>query len=221
VESSLQTQYQGGLRPPKNSQLDLKVWHNRPVDAACYDQGLQGLAVKELHQPGFHWSASRRFNPLWVIGIQLPGSYCFSEVDSRSKIMAIIDSLTPAVLEEAWKKLVKWLTTGIMVMWKENGAEWLGTIMSTHLATNPPMCVARLLRLARSDLNLERQETRLRTFAARVPEPACQALQQCIGKTREEPNMAETYAIVVLEELESRWTPDFELSPHLPTLSSK
>ena len=38
-------------------------------------------------------------------GLRLAGSYYFDEVDTDSKVMAVVDGLTPDVLKKVWTKL--------------------------------------------------------------------------------------------------------------------
>jgi hypothetical protein len=217
LESDLKARYQSSYCPPGN--ILGEAWYHILVNAACYDRGIQGLIVKDFHQPGHHWPTSRLFDPLWVMGIWLPGSYCFSETDSREKIMKMVDNMTPAILEEVRKRLDSWLREGVKAACEVSGEEWLQEALSTTLATNPPMCVGRLLRIARSELKIEEQRTRVRACSAQVLGRATKNLYNFTGKIRQEPNTGEAFAAIVLEELKLQWRPETELGT-LPPLTN-
>ena len=58
-------------------------WFTLLVSAACWDETIQMLVLKETEQPGLHWYNNRIFNPPWILGLQLPGSYQFPTVDTK------------------------------------------------------------------------------------------------------------------------------------------
>jgi hypothetical protein len=115
--------------------------------------------LKECLDPGRHWSMNRRFNPLWVLGIQLPGSYSNEYVDTKENIMAVVDSITPKILKEAERKMKEFFDG--LARSKMSAKGFLYSAQSKTPTTAPPKCVTDLLCEVRNELSRARSESAL------------------------------------------------------------
>jgi hypothetical protein len=140
------------------------------------------------------------------MGIQLPGSYCFKEVNNHSKIISIVDFLPSDILKEVWAKLRAWLDSALIAKRTSGEEGTLESTLSVYPATTPPACIAKLLRLTRSDMDQACSEARLKKSIANESGslgPAAHALVECLSKTRIEDLMVQSYSAIVVERLGS------------------
>jgi hypothetical protein len=106
---------------------------------------------------------------MWVDSIQLPSSYTREEVNTREKIMHIVDSLTPRILKAVYSKLKKLLNESIICATKEYGPQDIIPATSLIPCTTPAKCVATLLRKTRSEVTKLQQEICLRESLSSMP----------------------------------------------------
>lgn len=143
------------------------------VNAACYDTSIHEVVVKERLQSGYHWSLDRRFNPLCVMGLQLPGSYFHPAVNTQEKIFAKMHSLSSRILSETLPKLLQ-LLEGQISTTEEYGEEYLKMTLSMVPTTTPLGRVMDLLKIVQEEIDEFRQDVGLSkhefAFLDRAPE---------------------------------------------------
>ncbi|CZR59126.1 uncharacterized protein PAC_09018 [Phialocephala subalpina] len=200
---------------------DFARWSELLVSAACHDPAIQSLMVKEKLQPGHHWSSDRRFDRLWVLGLQLPGAYSHESVDTLAKIMRKVDSLTPKVLQKVYTILKECLEECISLATREYGKDYLQPALSMIPATTPPEFVSNFLRTCRHEINQTQSLIRLRNTLALIP---CHEAHSCLEKChdylksqREIPSLVDQFTTAVLDELEF-WKQPWMMLNNLPGL---
>ena len=147
---------------PRHSRKDpTRKWARYLIDAACYDESVQEIMLKEWQQPGHHWSNERKFHPGWVLGLYLPGGYVSRNVDTEAKIIEFVNQNTPAILEKVREKLAGYLGAVITEAKKEFGDEYCKKADSMWPATTPPLCLSELLRAGRRELDEWQQDIAL------------------------------------------------------------
>ena len=84
LKEAVREAYLNEPTPPTDPTSD---WPERVANALCLDQTIQDIVVNEKLQPGCHWDSKRLLDPLWIIGIYLPGSY--HNLNTESKVMSV------------------------------------------------------------------------------------------------------------------------------------
>jgi hypothetical protein len=207
LQRGIRTAYRKNPTLPDSNPIS--GWMHSLVRAACYDQTIQGIMVKEWLQPGLHWSTSRLFDPLWIDGIQLPGSYTFDMVDTRGKILERVNAMTPRILEKVMITLTEFLEEGVSLTEVEHGDGYLKAAMSLRAATTPPKCVVDLLRLTRDELIELKDDFHLSKAMDRLSLrdlPASKTVFQYLKKERKNSSLTKTITREVTESLKS-WLP--------------
>jgi hypothetical protein len=133
------------------------LWVDAMVAAACYDSEIQGVMLKENLQPGLHWCTNRLFNPLWVRGIYLSGSYRFASVNTMERIITRVNSLTPEILKKVESKLIGLIEDARAGAITKHGEDFLHAALSLKPTTTPASCVTHLPRMLK-DHRKELQE---------------------------------------------------------------
>ncbi|KAK0105405.1 hypothetical protein ONS95_004222 [Cadophora gregata] len=127
-------------------------WIDRLTDAACYDETIQVICIKEWKQPGHHWSNEREFDPTWVLGIHLPGSYQFSKVNTEAKILNFVTAQTPKILTRVKDKLMGYLKVAIAGTTTEYGEEYVREAGEKWPTTTPPLCLTKTVQAVRQEV---------------------------------------------------------------------
>lgn len=162
--------------------------------------------MKERLQPGYHWSLVRRFNPLWVLGIQLPGSYLHPAVDTQEKIFAKVDSLSAKILAETILKLLDLLEEGLASTAKEYGEDYMSSSLSITPTTTPAKCIMDLLQAVQNEINETRQDvglSKLLNQLSLVELPNCKALAELLGQGDEITPLLDGFTQMAIDSLQS------------------
>lgn len=155
------------------------------------------------------------------MGINLPGSYCDPTVDTQEKITAVVDSLTPQVLDSIYTRLEKFIqlclsqdakTFGSRQMISEEGCP----------ATTPPECISRMFTQARRELDRTQRDTgmsKVLLTIRRLDEfTACGSLFQHLEGDEQTRSCFEFFTDAVVSSLQAWDLPAMELEPiHHPT----
>jgi len=147
---------------PKTLPAVLHDWTLILISAMCRDPDIHAIIIKEKLQPGYHWSERRVFNPLWLLGIQLPGSYRLEGVRTMEEIIEAVNSVTPQILREVQQRLMALLDDCISVAKNEDGDVFVHSALSLVPATTPPKCVMDILYLAHAEVVELRQDVKLK-----------------------------------------------------------
>ncbi|KAN0089486.1 hypothetical protein V8E51_019746 [Hyaloscypha variabilis] len=182
------------------------MWCDLLVSAVCYDQTIQGLMVKEYQRKGCFWSAERLFDPKWILGQKLPGSYGHGSVATASKVVEAVNSISRKILQKVHSTLWGLIEEAISVAVKGYGEEEVQAGLSLEPATTPPQCIAALLITARRELYEMQQDEVIRQAISRLPLddlPECRVLADALSGSKH--SVLNEFADAVLTELEE-WT---------------
>ena len=209
---------------PNDKPADLTVqWSDILFAAACYNAEVQGVLVKESLQPGYHWSSDRLFNPLWVLGIHLPGSYTDKKVDDFDKIMGLVDSLTPSILAKVRVTILDLIEKSISVSVREEGEDYVRMAKGTFSAAHPPKSMISLLRVIRHEIDELQVDIGLRKSLKNLlmlsDFPACAALSQHLEEDLVAPSLLDGFTAKALKGLQS-WQQAWMVPQDLPPLTA-
>lgn len=192
-------------------------WDEALIAALCFDRSIQRLIVKESLQPGHHWALDRRLNPLWVLGIRLPGSFQ-GAVDTLPKIMAVVDALTPRVLAEVKERMDSFLAEEVAATEREGGPEGVAAARSVISVTTPPQCVVDLMLTCQEEVGKEQHYNHIDELSLPLADmPATQALRQF---RKDRSGVLGTWTAAVEGVLEGWWEPWMALE-ELPALTEE
>ncbi|KAH8791669.1 hypothetical protein BGZ57DRAFT_874959 [Hyaloscypha finlandica] len=180
-------------------------WPERLANALCLDETIQGIVVKEKMSPGCHWDWNRLLDPLWILGIYLPGSYQYETVNTESKIRAVVNSFTPAILRITYSRLLEWLDQAIADVLETHEDGWLDAALLLRPATTPASCIIKLLDAAYGEINVLRLDVGLRKSLRRLPLnnlPGCEDLLRCLEEESDEPSILDSFTADVTKRLE-------------------
>jgi hypothetical protein len=223
LKDKIKKAYQHETKEAEDNEPDLRFWVDSLVRALCYETTIQALIVKEILQPGYHWSTERHFDPLWVIGVQLPGAFGGKSVDTWEKIIGVVDSLAKEVLEKTGTKLLKLLDQGIATETDEYGEGHFEGGLAMIPATTPPMCILNLIRTCRQEIEILQGDVALKDSLGRMSLadlPACRALSTSLQQRGSKLSLLDRYTINVTEELIS-WIEPWMMPEKLPSLTTE
>ncbi|KAE9373249.1 hypothetical protein N431DRAFT_534510 [Stipitochalara longipes BDJ] len=198
-------------------------WEKILVEALCSDFTIQKLVIRDRLQPGYHWSSNRAIDPLWILGLFLPGSYSQEQVDSREKIMQVVDRMSIRILTEVKRRLDDYLEEAISASTWEHGKAYLEDALNMIPATSPPQCLVELVQATRAEIVKMRRDVGLKKAVGHLhlPNfPGCQALSQELVQDQYESSLLHTYTTTAFTLLEG-WPGIDQKLDRLPDLTDE
>jgi hypothetical protein len=129
LKDKIENTYLLDLKDFEDREPDLKLWTDCLIRMLCYERSIQELIVKEKLQPGHYWSTTRNLDPLWVIGVHLPGAFGAEFVNTWDKIFSIVASLAEEILARTGRELMELFEQGIAVETQDTAADILKPLL--------------------------------------------------------------------------------------------
>ncbi|KAG4414529.1 hypothetical protein IFR04_012330 [Cadophora malorum] len=195
------------LRAPAPQTNPTGDWPERIANALCLDGTIQGIMVKEKLQPGHHWDMNRVLDPLWILGLYLPGSYQHPNIDNEVKIISVVNAWTPAILRITSCRLSEWLNNAMEDALLRFTDDCFVPALSLRPVTSPASCIEKLLDQAKRESTALKLKVGVGKVLKRLPSnnlnlPGCQDLLQCLEDGFEQPSVLDSFTADVTRRLD-------------------
>ncbi|PMD48822.1 hypothetical protein L207DRAFT_560408 [Hyaloscypha variabilis F] len=157
LKLAIKNQHWDGIADLADPEEDwTRQWSNILAEAACHDERIQKILVDKRLSPGNSGLDGLKFNPLWVLGIPLPGSYDDPlALGSIEDIMTVVDKLTPTILQSVEKQIDIAIEATISQFQNKTGDVDYKSLVP---AACPTKETVQLLQIVRSDLEREEED---------------------------------------------------------------
>jgi hypothetical protein len=195
------------LQEPLCQSDPTRDWPQHIANALCLDEIVQGIIVKEKLKPGCFWDLKRQLNPIWVLGIHLPGSYQYETIDTESKILSVVNNLTPAILRITYSRLSDWLDQAMADALQRFTDDCFIPALALRPVTTPATCITKLLDDARDEITVTRLDVGLKKVLGRLPLnnlnlPGCEELLHYLEDDLDEPSILDSFTTDVIKRLD-------------------